>query len=134
MIHKPTITKKGTELPLTDMKGKPYMPVAYRLVWFREEHPDWTIDTTMTHWTDTYAIVECSIKNDQGRVIAVDRKYVGKHGFGAYVEKATTGSIGRALALCGYGTQFEPELDEEGTELKDLVDSPIEKPGNSNDW
>jgi hypothetical protein len=32
--------------------------------------------------------------------------------FADFVEKAETGAIGRALAMCGYGTQFAPELSE----------------------
>ena len=43
--------------------------------------------------------------------------------FPDYVEKAETGSIGRALAALGYGTQFAPELDEEHR----IVDSPVER-------
>ena len=39
------------------------------------------------------------------------------------MEKAETGSIGRALAYCGYGTQFcADELDE----AERIVDAPIE--------
>jgi ribosomal protein S27AE len=37
------------------------------------------------------------------------------------MEKAETGSVGRALSLCGYGTQFASEL-EEGQRI---VDAPI---------
>jgi len=32
--------------------------------------------------------------------------------FPDYLEKAETGSIGRALALCSYGTQFAPDMHE----------------------
>lgn len=113
MNHKPKVTKQGTELPLTDLRGKPYMNVAYRLVWFREEHPDWGIETQLVEKTDKHAIVEASIINEQGRVIAKDRKLVTQASFQAFVEKATTGAIGRALALCGYGTQFDPEEFDE---------------------
>ena len=38
-------TTKGTELPTIDLHGKPYLQVAHRIVWFREERPDWRIKT-----------------------------------------------------------------------------------------
>ena len=44
-MHKTFKTPKGTELPLLDLRGKDYLMVAHRLVWFREEHSDWTIET-----------------------------------------------------------------------------------------
>ena len=44
-------------------------------------------------------------------------------GFPDYIEKAETGAIGRALAMCGYGTLQAPEFDEQDR----LADAPIEK-------
>ena len=115
-------TPKGTELPLANIKGKPYLQVAHRLVWFREEHPTWGIETFAASITETSARFQGIIKDEAGRVIAMATKQEDKAGFFDFVEKAETGAIGRALALCGYGTQFAPEL-EEGERL---VDSPIQ--------
>lgn len=53
--HDPITLKDGTELPLMDIKGKPYLQVAHRLVWFRKDHPTWTITTEIK---DLY-IIEC---------------------------------------------------------------------------
>ena len=39
---------------------------------------------------------------------------------------AETGAIGRALALCGYGTQFSTELEE-----SNVVDSPVDTIANT---
>ena len=114
-------TKKGTELPLTDIKGKDYLQVAYRLVWFREEHPDWSIFTEITK-LDTekhYCIFSARISNEQSKTLATAHKVETKEGFADYLEKAETGAVGRALAMCGYGTQFAPEL-EEGERLADV--------------
>jgi hypothetical protein len=44
-------------------------------------------------------------------------------GFPSYIEAAETGAIGRALAVCGYGTQFAPDLDELSSGK--IVDSPL---------
>lgn len=94
--------------------GREYLPVSARLVWFREEHPDWSIVTSPVeiNLEKQYAIFSASILNAEGRVMATATKMENVRGFGDYLEKAETGSVGRALAYCGYGTQFEPGLDE----------------------
>lgn len=94
--------------------GRQYLPVSARLVWFREEHPDWGIITEpleINH-EKQYAVFKATIFNAEGKVMAMGTKKEDVKGFGDYIEKAETGSVGRALAMCGYGTQFSPELDE----------------------
>lgn len=118
-------TPKGTELPLIDLKGKPYLQVAHRLVWFREEHPGWGIETQVVEHDTTHAVVRATIRNGD-TVIANGTKSETKIGFADYLEKAETGAIGRALALCGFGTQFAPELDE-GERLADAPVAPGKK-------
>lgn len=106
-------TPKGTELPLLNLRGKEYLEVKYRLVWFREDHPDWSIETQLVSVTDVSAYAKATVRDDQGRLIATSHKYESIQGFPDFIEKAETGAIGRALALIGYGTQFcADELDE----------------------
>ena len=106
-------TRKGTELQLLNLKGKSYLAVAQRLVWFREEHPDWRIETDFSVITEGYAMGKAVIRNDKGDVMATAHKREDAKHFPDFCEKAETGAIGRALALCGYGTQFcADELDE----------------------
>lgn len=102
------------------LKGKDYLPVAARLVWFRDEHPDWGIVTTPVeiNMEKQYAIFSASIFNGEGKLMATATKMENVGGFGDFIEKAETGSVGRALAYCGYGTQFAPEL-EEGSRFAD---------------
>lgn len=114
-------TEKGTELPLLDLRGKPYLQVAHRLVWFRERYPTGNIVTSLITITEDYAIARAEIAID-GRVIATGTKKETEEGFPDFIEKAETGAIGRALAIAGFGTQFEPEFDEEDR----LADAPIE--------
>jgi hypothetical protein len=92
--------------------GAEYLPVSARLIWFREEHPDWGIVTEIIEINndEKYAIFRATIFNEEGRVIASATKKEDIKGFGDYIEKAETGSVGRALAMCGYGAQFEPDL------------------------
>lgn len=116
-------TPKGTELQIIQLKGKDYLQVAQRLVWFREEHPDWTITTEAVALDDKHAIFKAWIQDTSGRTIATAHKREDQAHFGDCMEKAETGAIGRALAYCGYGTQFcADELDE----AERIVDAPIE--------
>lgn len=115
------VTKGGTTLPIQLIKGKQYLNVAYRLVWFREENPNWSIETEFISMAENSAIAKAIIKNDKGVIAATAHKHETKEGFPDFLEKAETGAIGRALALCGYGTQFTDDLDEGDR----LAESPI---------
>lgn len=99
-------TEKGTELPLLNLKGKQYLEVKYRLVWFREDHPDWSIETEIPMVTESSAYAKATIRDETNRIIATSHKFENAKGFPDFIEKAETGAIGRALALVGYGTQF----------------------------
>jgi hypothetical protein len=94
--------------------GREYLPVAYRLVWFREEHPDFGIDTQVVELDlqRGVAVFSATVTNEQGRLLAAGVKMETAANFADFVEKASTGAIGRALGVLGYGTQFAPELDE----------------------
>lgn len=126
-----------------------YLPVQWRLVWFRELCPQGTIETQEIMvdiatefegeayvWNQEKKRSEKIIKRAPGyarfRAIVHD----GKGGFATatktekgvdfaeFVEKAETGAVGRALAMLGYGTQFaEVELSED----ERIVDAPVER-------
>jgi hypothetical protein len=67
-------------------------------------------------------VMKTIIKNQEERIIATAQKKETEIGFPDYIEKAETEAIGRALAMCGYGTLQAPEFDEG----ERLSDSPIE--------
>jgi hypothetical protein len=111
--------------------GREYLPVAQRLVWFRDEHPDWGILTepVAIDIEKGYAIFKATVANADGKAIGTGTKMETARGFPDFAEKAETGAIGRALAVCGYGTQFAPEL-EEGERIVDSP-HPVGKPAYS---
>jgi hypothetical protein len=119
-------TPKGTVLPFLNLKGKDYLQVAHRLVWFREEKPNWGIDTRVHVLDDALAVVEATILDEAGNLKARGFKMQGAKGFAQYLEKAESGAIGRALAFLGYGTQHAQELEEDDdTPMGQLSDSPM---------
>lgn len=124
--HAPKVTAKGTILPLIDLKGKPYLQVAHRLVWFREEWPTAEIKTEVLKLENNYAVVKAQVVLNN-KVLGSGHKKETEDNFPDFIEKAETGAIGRALAMAGFGTQFEPDLDE-GMRL---ADAPVELPKRS---
>lgn len=109
---------------MMDLKGKQYLQVMWRLVWFREEHPDWCINTELVAWDK-----EAQTAVFKAEIIEPHTEAALSTGYGSesirdfkdYLEKAETKAVGRALAMLGYGTQFAPELDEG----ERIVDSPV---------
>jgi hypothetical protein len=100
-----------------------YLPVAARIAWFRKDHPSWSIITEVEQLANKTVVMKATIKDMLGTVIATARKKETEAGFPDYIEKAETGAIGRALAMCRYGTLQAPEFDEQDG----LADAPVEK-------
>jgi hypothetical protein len=113
-------TPKGTVLPFMEIKGQPYLKVMHRLVWFREDHPDWRIETEQVKSDDTCSVFKATIYDNEGSVIATAHGREDYKHFQDAIEKSESKAIGRALGFCGYGTQFAQELDESDR----IVDSP----------
>lgn len=120
-------TPKGTELPLVSLKSKDYLMVAYRIQWMNEETPNFDIQTEILKMEKDESVVKAtvSILGPDGRFIkkATATKREDSKGFADHLEKAETSSIGRALALLGFGTQFAIADLDEGNRL---ADSPLE--------
>lgn len=126
-----------------------YLPVQWRLVWFREQCPEGTIDTEEVEvdldrevevetyqWNQEKRRSEKVMKRAKGyarfRAVVTDgrggratgTKSENAASFPDYIEKAETGAIGRALAALGYGTAFAPEL----AEMPRIVDAGVPAP------
>lgn len=119
-------TQKGTELPLTNLKGKDYLMVAYRLQWLTEDVPNYDISTELLSVTDDQTLAKATITlyDKEGKVIrkAQATKRETKKDFSDHTEKAETAAIGRALAMLGFGTQHALADLDEGQRI---VDSPL---------
>jgi len=127
---------------LKKMVNQNYLEAKWRLVWFREDHPDWVIITTISlikNGDSPFAsLAEAVIKDNQGVIKAngwgyeerIEEKYdpelkKNKTVFNSkFVEKSETTAIARALAQLGYGTQWALEY-EEGQVVEEVSDSPI---------
>lgn len=106
---------------LIDLKGKQYLQIMWRLVWFREEKPLWSIDTKLEQLTENHAVFSAKISDENGVQKASGYGSESMKDFRDFIEKAETKAIGRALAMLGYGTQFAPDLDEG----ERIADSPM---------
>ena len=112
------------------LKGKDYLQVAWRLVWFRDPddgHPNYGIQTFMVEHGEDFAVFNAKIVSDEGNVLSSGYGSESKQDFPDYIEKAETKAVGRALAMLGYGTQFAADELDEGERI---VDSPIDRKGS----
>jgi hypothetical protein len=107
-------TPKGTELPIMDIKGKDYLQAAPRIVWFREERPEWGIETEFLSLSPDHAVCRATIRDEKGRIIAQATSMETKQGFESFVEKAETCAVSRAASFCNFGTLMAQELEEQG--------------------
>lgn len=109
---------------LSDYKGKQYLEVKWRLVWFREKYPEGSVTTEIVSLdpilVKAYVYANPDLLLATGHAGAVEKGTPIWAGRG--VEKAETASIGRALGMAGFGTQFTEDDEEDH-----LADSPVER-------
>lgn len=104
--------------------GKDYLQVMWRLVWFREDHPDWCINAECVEQDQEHAIFKAIICDENGIQKSSGHGSETKRDFADFLEKAETKAVGRALAMLGYGTQFAADELDEGERI---VDSPVSR-------
>ncbi|HET8907679.1 MAG TPA: hypothetical protein VFN11_12020 [Ktedonobacterales bacterium] len=119
---------------LMNLKGRDYMNVQNRLLWFIRDQRDFIAKGLAT---TSYVIRTELVEQDRDAGFAHFKTYVrdvigneatmygseAAKDFPDYAEKASTKSLGRALLALGYGTAFAPEMDEG----ERVVDTPVER-------
>ncbi len=110
---------------LTQISGRDYLEVKWRLLWLRTEHPDATIDTELVRDDGTLAVFRARVTLPTGGS-ATGWGSESADDFGDYLEKAETKSLGRALAALGFGTQFCADFDFGAADNGRVVDSPVD--------
>lgn len=132
---------------LSELRGKKYLEVKWRLAWLRSEHPEAEIVTELVahdrerQWAMFRATVRYphfatdqrgNILDDRGAPVMTWASATGygqedaagfRNNPGDYLEKAETKALGRALAALGYGTQF---CDDYAEAPGEVVDSPVQ--------
>jgi hypothetical protein len=99
---------------IVSIKGNDYKTVALRVTEFRNERPDWTIETEVVS-PGEYLSVKATIRNESGRVIATghSEEERGRGNFaGSDLECAETSAVGRALGFYKYPGSFLRSADE----------------------
>ena len=106
---------------LIDLRGKEYLEVKWRIVWFRENNPKGCISTELENADPV--IMKASVIDAEGNLLGTGYGTPKTQGAAKNrpFEGAETAAIGRALAIAGYGTQFTGE--DEG---EHLADAPVE--------
>lgn len=95
---------------LTDVNGKDYLEVKWRLLWLRTEHPDAVVQTELVKHGTGLALFRARVAVP-GAGEATGWGSETQDDFEDYIEKAETKALGRALAALGYGTQFCEDFD-----------------------
>lgn len=100
-----------------NIHGKEYETVASRIQRFREEHPDWSIETDVKTDDDRNSVlVRTSIRNEQSRLMATGHAEEIRNSTqinrSSAIENCETSSVGRALAILGYGGTELASADE----------------------
>ena len=95
----------------TNIKGKEYVEVNQRLLYFRNEkkYEGWGIETKFLVLDSESCVAQCTISDNEGRVIAQgtaqedkSSSYINKT---SYIENCETSAVGRALAMLGIGIE-----------------------------
>ncbi len=95
---------------LTDLGGKDYLEVKWRLLWLRTEHPDAIVETELVKHGAGLALFRARVSVPGGGT-ATGWGSETAEDFEDFIEKAETKALGRALAALGYGTQFCEDFD-----------------------
>jgi|TARA_R110001632_G_scaffold29145_4_gene77542 hypothetical protein len=106
-----------TQLKSVNIKGKQYVEVNERLIYFRNNYPNFSLTSQVLEKTDKSILILATITNADGKIIstgmAEEEKgstFINKT---SYVENCETSAWGRALANFGIGLDTSVASAEE---------------------
>ena len=109
---------------LTQVDGRAYLEVKWRLLWLRTEHPDALLRTELVEHRDGFALFKATASLPSGgEATGWGSETVEE--FQDYLEAAETKALGRALAALGYGTQFCQDFSSSPAEPEPVADAPV---------
>lgn len=105
------------KLKTVNIKGKQYVEVNERLIYFRKKYPNFSLTSHVLEKTDKSICIQARIENDKGVTIATGiaeeekgSTFINKT---SYVENCETSAWGRALANFGIGLESSVASAEE---------------------
>lgn len=115
-----------------NIRGNDYWTVSERVNKFREEHPEWSIQTEIVHIDDNSVLVKALVLNENERIVASDyaEEIRGSSNINktSAVENCCTSAIGRALAAFGLsGTEYASANEVTDALIQQSVDEAMER-------
>jgi len=112
-----------------DIKGKKYVTVNERLIYFRENFDGYRLVSEIYELTEDRVVMCASIINPEGSIVATGHAYEDKDSTfinkTSFIENAETSAWGRALANYGIGVQESvASADEVVTAIAQKDDKP----------
>lgn len=104
-------------MPTIKLQGKNYVQVKDRIVAFRSIFTKGSIETT-PNFTDNYVIFEAKVFDNDNKLLATGHSRVLLNKDKA-IEKCESASVGRALAMIGFGTSESIASYEEMEEMEE---------------
>ena len=119
------------KLKTINIKGKEYVEVNERLIYFRKNFPNFSLTSEVLEKTEKSILILATISNDEGKVIATGMAeeekgstFINKT---SYVENCETSAWGRALANFGIGLETSVASADE---VQNAIAQQEEKPKN----
>lgn len=99
---------------VSKVKGRDYLEVKWRIAWMRSEQPDAILETELHSHANGSAIMVARVTFPNG-ASATGWGSETEETSEAYIEKAETKAIGRALTALGFGTPISAENEVTST-------------------
>lgn len=116
---------------LSKVKGRDYLEVKWRIAWMRNEHPNAILETDLMSHDEMRAIIRARVTlPDGGSATGWGSEIAGSSE--AYIEKAETKAIGRALTALGYGTPLNVDTQPVESSPERGQSRPTSPSGQSN--